>query len=169
MNGPGSVVLLWENLKRRYISTQCKIVLSPREVAEKESHIAQISNTIFEKTKVRQRQKFDNLVQRKQQGAICRDRTPREETVDRSRWVVDISKHELGDSEHNVLEKGLNFAVTPKSLPIKDYLVSTELACKLLSCQQKGCNCARVIRLTAVIVSAERLDRCERAEVYDTF
>ena len=43
------------------------------------------------------------------------------------------SNKTLTTDEHSVLEKGLNFAVTPRDFPLKDVLVSTEIACKHLS------------------------------------
>ena len=53
--------------------------------------------------------------------------------IDKSRWVVDKSNKTLTTDEHSVLEKGLIFAVTPRDFPLKDVLVSTEIACKYLS------------------------------------
>ena len=44
------------------------------------------------------------------------------------RWVVNLSKYELSDSQSQVLAKGLNFAVTPKTVPIDEYIVATEQA-----------------------------------------
>ena len=43
------------------------------------------------------------------------------------------SNKTLTTDELSVLEKGLNFAVTPRDFPLKDVLVSTEIACKQLS------------------------------------
>ena len=48
------------------------------------------------------------------------------------RWVLNLSKRPLNDAETSVLEKGLNFAVTPSKLPTDDLIVAAEQACSLL-------------------------------------
>ena len=47
--------------------------------------------------------------------------------------MVKKSNKTLTTDEHSDLEKGLNFAVTTRDFPLKDILVSTEIACKHLS------------------------------------
>ena len=48
------------------------------------------------------------------------------------RWVVNKSSKTLDTKTSDVLRKGLNFAVTPKSLPTEEIITSTEMACKNL-------------------------------------
>ena len=85
----------------------------------------------FEEVKRKHREKFANLI------AIKRSREHQRShdagKIDKSRWVVNKSNKTLTTDEHSVLEKGLNFAVTPRDFPLKDVLVSTEIACKHLS------------------------------------
>ena len=46
----------------------------------------------------------------------------------KSRWVVNLSSKELTDFQHAALEKGLNYAFTPKSVPATPYIVAAEQA-----------------------------------------
>ena len=55
--------------------------------------------------------------------------TDKNNKIDKNRWVINISDKDISGDKHKVLMHGLNFAVTPKSLPIKEIVTSTELAC----------------------------------------
>ena len=55
-----------------------------------------------------------------------------EEEKDKSRWVLNLSSTEITENQKKLLEKGAGFAITPKNLPIEDYIISTELAGKYL-------------------------------------
>ena len=46
----------------------------------------------------------------------------------RSKWVVNLSSHELTADETKVLERGLNFALAPSRLPTKDIIAGIEPA-----------------------------------------
>jgi len=46
--------------------------------------------------------------------------------------VVNISKYKLDKSESSVLAEGLNFAVSPSAVPVKDFAITTEKACSHL-------------------------------------
>ena len=50
----------------------------------------------------------------------------------KEKWVKNLSKRELSDTEKNVLSKGAGFAVVPKQVPYNDYIIATEKACKVL-------------------------------------
>ena len=45
-------------------------------------------------------------------------------------WVHNSSQRILSDPELSVLKKGLNFAVTPKRLPVEELVTVTESACR---------------------------------------
>ena len=49
------------------------------------------------------------------------------------RWIKNCSDHILSDPELSVLKKALNFAVTPKRLPMVDVVTATESACRQLA------------------------------------
>ena len=44
------------------------------------------------------------------------------------RWVINLSKKELIPEEKSLLKKGLKFAVTPGSIPVKEYISTTTVA-----------------------------------------
>ena len=49
-----------------------------------------------------------------------------------SRWVINLSKIELTESQKSVLSKGPNFAVSPDNVPNLDYITATEAMCSKL-------------------------------------
>jgi hypothetical protein len=55
-----------------------------------------------------------------------------ESVIDKERWVANHSKHVLTEHEKSVLGKGLNFAITPSKLPVKDLIAATECASSLI-------------------------------------
>ena len=46
--------------------------------------------------------------------------------VDKGKWVVNVSQRTLGPAENTALEKGLNFSITPKKIPVAKILSSVE-------------------------------------------
>ena len=42
-----------------------------------------------------------------------------------NKWVINLSKKELTPEEKSLLQKGLKFAVTPATIPIKEYISTT--------------------------------------------
>ncbi|XP_072025236.1 uncharacterized protein [Amphiura filiformis] len=49
------------------------------------------------------------------------------------RWVVNKSDRELNDDEKSLLAKGMNYAVSPTSIPTIDLITGVELACNKLT------------------------------------
>ncbi|XP_078698375.1 uncharacterized protein LOC144925943 [Branchiostoma floridae x Branchiostoma belcheri] len=49
-----------------------------------------------------------------------------------TKWVKVLSKYKPSPSEMRVLGKGLNFAVTPDTIPVKEIVTATEVACQKL-------------------------------------
>ena len=85
----------------------------------------------FEKCKQRQREKYDALLTKKNGSTEAgRDGTPK---VDTTKWVKNLSDRQLEPSEHSVLQKGLNFSVTPPTIPTDEIIASTEAACAQMS------------------------------------
>ena len=52
--------------------------------------------------------------------------------IDKSKWVVNLSTKTLSLHEKDLLEKGLNFSVTPKNIPTKDIVAKVETVLKNL-------------------------------------
>ncbi|XP_035671873.1 uncharacterized protein LOC118412922 [Branchiostoma floridae] len=90
-------------------------------------HVIKSGEREFQVTRSRHLGKFERLQQANLQQQQASD-------IDLSgtqlkKWVVNISGKSLSDSQTKVLQKGLNFAVTPDKLPVEDFVVATESAC----------------------------------------
>ena len=51
----------------------------------------------------------------------------------RSRWVINMSKTPLMEAQENLLAHGPNFAITPRSPPIGEYIAAVEQMCQKLT------------------------------------
>ena len=44
----------------------------------------------------------------------------------KKKWVINLSERELDNNEINLLRKGMNVAITPRNIPIKQIIASVE-------------------------------------------
>ena len=89
---------------------------------------------VFNATKDRQQHKFLKLVQEKQASVSPHiNPTPR---VDKNKWVINLSSRPLSDTEVSLLKKGLNFAVTPTTIPATEIVAKVETAIRTLDSEQ---------------------------------
>ena len=88
---------------------------------EQRARLLEWTNTAVEEvasqTKNRQKQKFERLMNEK---------WGYRPTLDAGKVIKNLSKRELSAEEEQVLVLGLNFAVTPKQIPIADIIAPTE-------------------------------------------
>ncbi len=63
------------------------------------------------------------------------------------RWVINISKRQLSKTETISLAKGLNYAVSPKEVPVDDFIVATEQACWKIPEEEKDTLRSEVVGL----------------------
>ena len=88
--------------------------------------ISKTHNTVYEGCKERQKEKLKRFLSKKQEtepdlsGGLLK------------KWVINISQKVLSNEEKSILSKGLNYAVSPQKVPVTDYIVQTEKACRLL-------------------------------------
>ena len=88
--------------------------------------ISKTHNTVYEGCKERQKEKLKRFLSKKQEtepdlsGGLLK------------KWVINISQKVLSNEEESILSKGLNYAVSPQKVPVTDYIVQTEKACRLL-------------------------------------
>ena len=87
---------------------------------------------VFNTTKDRHKQRFEKLI-RKKQATVSPVDTP---YVDKANWVVNLSSRSLSDAEKALLKKGLNFAVTPASIPATEIIAKVEAAVRQLDAEQ---------------------------------
>jgi hypothetical protein len=96
----------------------------PEHVGQQLEHMR---TNAFETTKGKQRNKFDRLVKNHHDH---KDRNiGGMTTVDKKRWVINKSQRTLTPAETSLLEKGLNYAITPKKPLLKDVIITSEEAC----------------------------------------
>ena len=113
----------------------------------------------FEKSSESQKNKFRILThQNTRQQTITINANEQEQehqttTQIKEKWVKNLSKRELSDTERNVLSKGAGFAVVPKQIPYNDYIIATERACKVLD---KGQADALRGEITEILIEAEQ-------------
>ena len=49
-----------------------------------------------------------------------------------SKWVVNVSDRVLTPDETSLLKRGLNFAITPTVVPVQEYVIGIESACRII-------------------------------------
>ena len=69
----------------------------------------------------------------------------------RSKWVINLSDHELSMDEIALLRRGLNFAITPQKTPINEYVIGIKSACKCIGSYSKAAerlrsDCVRILQ-----------------------
>ena len=100
----------------------------------------------------RQKKKFARLLERKTNTSKPVVDVPDSVAQElKSKWIVNLSSRVLNDHEEDILKKGLNFAVTPSSLPVEDYVIGIESACRYLGPESKAAetlrsDCVRIIK-----------------------
>ena len=102
------------------------------------------ADIVFEAAKDRQVKKYKKL-------QAHEDRSSDFPTQCRN-FIINLSKHELNDDERKVLEKGLNFATTPKSIPRADIITGVETAIR----QCKSINVETAERTRAAVANVIR-------------
>ena len=78
------------------------------------------ADIVFEAAKERQVKKYKKLQEQEDRSSDFPTQC--------GNFIISLSKHELNDDERKVLEKGLNFATTPKSIPSADIITGVETA-----------------------------------------
>lgn len=104
---------------------------------EVKNWVAHAHQTEWRKCRERQRKKFqnlsnkaENLPSKGQDNGPIVDITNTDIEAVKNRWVINKSAYTLKDNEESLLKKGLNFAVTPSTIPIHEYITGIETACK---------------------------------------
>ena len=96
----------------------------------------QAHRTHFNNVRSRQQNKFERLWDKHKQSIKQTDTivpvTDSDKENLRNKWVINLSQRSLTDAETSLLQKGMNFAVAPKSIPINEYIIGIENACRFL-------------------------------------
>jgi len=109
--------------------------------------MAHARKSAFDNIRSRQQRKFESILA-KSQRPDRKDSTiinvnKREKDALQSKWVVNLSDHDLSPDETSLLMRGLNFAVTPSAIPMNEYVIGIESACKVLGPHTKQADVLR--------------------------
>ena len=89
------------------------------------SYMQKIHNSTYQKelakAKERQLKKFTKLHVKKlvQQAETCN-------STNKSKWVINLSSHDINKDEKELLEKGLNYSITPTTIPAVELVAKIE-------------------------------------------
>ena len=83
--------------------------------------------------KERQKEKYRRLKEVQHPELTCETNPEEQDHSMKEKWVKNISSKPLTDSQINLLQKGAGFAITPRDIPVEEYLTSTEEAGKYMS------------------------------------
>ena len=95
----------------------------------------------------------DKVINRHNKKLTKNIESGRDEKQLKKRWVINTSKRTLNHNEINLLRRGMNFALTPKSIPTKEIIASVEQGINNLSTIEK--NDIRE-RVSSVVKNAKR-------------
>ncbi len=119
---------------------ECKILgtaVPPEVFGEIEKWMTAAHDREFDNICKRHQKKFNKLqlghqLQRNTDDSPIVD-VPAEEVKElKSKWVVNISDCPLDQKETQLLQQGLNFALTPSVFPTNEYIMAVESACRLI-------------------------------------
>ena len=85
------------------------------------------------------------------------------------KWVINLSKKELTTEEKSLLQKGPKFAVTPATIPIKEYITATTVAAlQAGKCNGVDCRglCQSVNRIPNIFTNKPMHTNITKSELY---
>ena len=87
-------------------------------------------------------------------------------SVDKSRWVMNLSGNVLSEQENSLLSKGMNFSITPKIVPMKEIISKVEGSLKTLNKVEGDTIRAKVsLTLQKAKLPKDNLSQAERASL----
>ena len=120
----------------------------PSKREEVMSFVASAQMREHDLTKTRQQNKFKRLIDSRDKIKQSKNKVNNSLANEcMSKWVKNCSDRILSDPELSVLKKGLNFAVTPRRVPVIDIVTVTESACRQLNNSDSNSLRAKVLNL----------------------
>jgi len=104
--------------------------LSADDAAEVLDKVKSTTQRVFNTTKDHQQRKSEKLLREKQSSVSPTT------FVDKTKWVINLSSRTLNEAEVSLLKKGLNFAVTPMSVPATEIIAKIESAVRPLDAER---------------------------------
>ena len=101
--------------------------------------------------KNRHQKKFNNLLKKHQH-----QQPPTENTIDKSKWIVNLSSKTFTPEEENLPQNGLNYSFTPQTIPTADIIAKVETAIRTLPDREEVEN---IRAKTSLILQKAKLPR----------
>ena len=143
--------------KLKHLNQKLKTALPDTFMEEVLNFIKKAQLSQHKKVKERQSRKFQNLQSKAYNTSRSRIVSQHEDithTHTKENWVKNLSDRELTQTEKDVLAKGLNFAISPKALPVVDLITATESAIRSNRLAQPDADQLR-LKVTAALSSAK--------------
>ena len=127
-------------------------ILDNDRYAETKEWMAHARQRTFQNIRERQQRKFSRLLEAKMKkdskvnGPIVEVSKEEEDRI-KSKWIVNLSDRVLNEEEETVLKQGLNFAVTPSAIPVEEFIIGVESACRCIGPASKE---AQMLRADSV-------------------
>ena len=140
------------------------------------THIAKSRESEFQKAKWRQLDKLQRLMNKNEEKSSgkggrhqsCKSQEPDLGGQQLKRWVVNLSKYKLNKAQNDVLEKGLNFAPTPTTIPVDEMIIATEKACWKIPEEERNTLRAKIVRaLKSAKMPKSNLNKDQRQALKD--
>ena len=133
--------------KHNAINVDIETRVNPEVKTQVDFHVNSSRVAESEKCKIRQIRKLDRL---REKSEAKLSPLKRHDNVDLSgnqlkKWVTNLSKHKLTEPEENVLQKGLNFAVSCDNIPNEEFIVATEKACSFIPADERPALRAEIV------------------------
>ncbi|XP_054645213.1 uncharacterized protein LOC129188546 [Dunckerocampus dactyliophorus] len=106
------------------------------------------------KTKERHKGKFQKLLLENRPQLVVNTKDGGNQTNTKENWIKNLSDRSLSETEKAVLTKGLNFSVTPKTIPTVDYITAAESAIRNNNLSRTEAGDLR-LRISALLSSAK--------------
>lgn len=97
----------------------------------------------FRSTKLRQQKKYSHLAGRNT-PILPQSHTQGSDLIDRNRWVINLTDKVLNDAERSLLEKGMNFAVTPSHITPMMFVAPVEKVLRTLPDNTAESTCSAI-------------------------
>ena len=126
--------------ERKWTEIELRRTLSDGDYERLMETISAAAEKVFVRTREKQRKKFDRQ--------FAEETKRGKESMDKSKWVVNLSERRLSEEETKVLELGMKFAPAPKKIPTMEIVAQVEDALS------RSCEPAEADRARAAVANA---------------
>ena len=96
-------------------------ILQPEQYNQLVTYQSNTYKNETKKVKNRHLKKFNNLVKKHQH-----QQPPTENTIEKSKWIVNLPSKSFTPAEENLQQNGLNYSITPQTIPTADVIAKSK-------------------------------------------